>query len=117
MAFEVHTREVGSVVVIDAVGRLTLTDGQTKLRDVIHVSAGSGTKRFILNLARVDFIDSYGIGELARSYSVVRQTGGAMKLADVNQRVLDVLEISRLNTIFEIYAEEGAALRAFGQQT
>jgi len=116
MAFEVHTREVDSVVVIEAVGRLTLTDGHSKLRDLIHVLTGYGARRFILNLARVEFIDSYGIGELARSYSVVRQTGGAMKLASVNQKVLDVLAVSRLNTIFEMYAAEAAALQAFGQR-
>jgi anti-sigma B factor antagonist len=114
MAFQLHTREIGRVVVVEAVGRLTLTDGHTSLRDLIHVFTGNGTKRFILNLARVELIDSYGIGELARSYSVVRQAGGEMKLAAVNQKVLEVLEISRLSTIFEIYSEEGAALQAFG---
>jgi anti-sigma B factor antagonist len=116
MAFEVYRREIGPVVVIEAVGRLTLTDGYSKLRDLIHVLTGYGTKKFILNLARVEFVDSYGIGELARSYSVIRQAGGAIKLADVNQKVLDVLEISRLNTIFEIYPGEDAALQAFAKR-
>jgi anti-sigma B factor antagonist len=87
MGFQVHTREVDRVVVVEAVGRLTLTDGHTRLRDLIHVSTGSGIKKFILNLARVEFIDSYGIGELVRSYSVVRQAGGEMKLSGVSQRV------------------------------
>lgn len=100
---------------IEAVGRFTLTDGRTKLRDVIHVTAAAGAKRYILNLARVEFIDSYGIGELARSYSVVRQTGGAMKLVSVNPKVSEVLAISRLNTIFDMYPDENAALQAFEQ--
>jgi len=113
LGFQVNTREVGKVVVMEAVGRLTLTDGHTKLRDVIHVSAGSGSKRFILNLARVETIDSYGIGELARCYSAVRQAGGEVKLAGVSQKVLEVLEISRLNTFFDICADEAAALRTF----
>lgn len=116
MGFQVDTREVGKVVVIEAAGKLTLTDGHTKLRDAIHVSAGYGMKRFILNLAGVAMIDSYGIGELVRSYSVVRQAGGEMKLAGVNKKVWRVLEISRLNTFFEICADEAAALRAFGPQ-
>jgi anti-anti-sigma factor len=60
--------------------------------------------------------EDYGIRELARSYSFVRQTGGKMRLAGVNQKVLDVLEISRLNTHFEIYPAEGAALQAYGQR-
>jgi anti-sigma B factor antagonist len=115
MGFQLHTREIGRVVVVEAVGRLTVTDGHTKLRDLIHVFTGGGAKKFILNLAQVEYVDSYGIGELVRSYSVIRQTGGEMKMARVSQKVLDVLEISRLNRIFEIYSNEDAALRAFGQ--
>jgi anti-sigma B factor antagonist len=111
--FQVRSREVGRVVVIEAVGRLTLTDGHTQLRDLIHVATGYGAKKLIVNLAGVEFIDSYGIGELARSYSVVRRAGGEMKLASVSERVFEVLAISRLNTIFEIYALEGDALEAF----
>jgi anti-sigma B factor antagonist len=116
MGFQLHTRQIGRVVVVEAAGRLTLTDGHTKLRDLIHVSTGEGAKKFILNLAQVEYIDSYGVGELVRSYSVIRQTGGELKLAYVSQKVLDVLEISHLNRIFEIYADEGAALQAFGQR-
>jgi anti-sigma B factor antagonist len=115
MGFQLVTREIESVVVVEAVGRLTWTDGHTQLRDSIHVATGDGTKRFVLNLARVEFIDSYGIGELARSYSVVRRVGGEMKLAGVNPRVLEVLRISRMTRVFEIHAEERAAVRAFGQ--
>jgi anti-sigma B factor antagonist len=116
MEFQVHTREIGRVVVVEAVGRLTLTEGHTKLRDVIHVSTGYGARKFILNLARVEFVDSYGIGELVRCYSVVRRTGGEMKLAGVSQKVLEVLAISRLNAFFEIHPGEDAALQAFGQR-
>lgn len=115
MGFQLHTREIDHVVVVEAVGKLTLTDGHTKLRDLIHVFTGSGAKRFILNLARVEFIDSYGVGELARSYSVVRQTGGEIKLAEVNRRVLEVLNIAQLNRIFEIHSGEHTALQAFGR--
>jgi anti-anti-sigma factor len=114
MGFQVHTREIGRVVVVEAVGRLTLTDGQTKLRDQIHVSIGYGARRFVLNLERVEFVDSYGIGELVRCYSTVRQAGGEMKLAGVNQKVLEVLAISRLDAFFEVYPGEEAAIRAFG---
>ncbi|MFZ0738461.1 MAG: STAS domain-containing protein [Candidatus Acidiferrales bacterium] len=117
MGFQLETRTIERVVVVEAVGRLTLTDGHTKLRDLIHVLIGDGAKKFILNLERVEFIDSYGIGELARCYSVVRQMGGAMKLGGVNQKVLDLLTMSKLNTIFEIYAGESAALQAFGHRS
>jgi len=61
----------------------------------------------------VDYIDSDGMGELVRCYSVVRHRGGEMKLVQVNKRVADLLQITRLNTLFEIYSEEQVALRAF----
>jgi len=113
LGFQVNTRKVSEIVVIEAAGRLTLTDGHTRLRDEIHVSAAYGTKKFVVNLSRVDAIDSYGIGELARCHSVVRQAGGALKLGGVNQKVREVLKISHLDTIFEIYPDEAEALRAF----
>lgn len=115
MSFQIRTREVGRLTVIEAVGRLTLTDGHTRLRDQLHVSTGGGAKRFILNLEGVEFIDSYGIGELVRCYSVVRQAGGEMKLAGVQKKVLNILEISHLTAIFEIFPGEQAAVQAFGQ--
>jgi len=115
MGFQVHTREMDRIILLEAVGRLTLTEGQTKIRDLIHVFTGNGAKRFILNLAQVEFIDSCGVGELARCYSVVRQLGGEVKLVGVSGKVLDVLEICRLHKLFEIYSGDGAALEAFGQ--
>ncbi len=73
MAFELTTRELDRVIVVDAVGRLTLTDSRKQRRDRIHVFTGNGHKHFLLNLAAVDFIDSDGMGELVRCYSVIRQ--------------------------------------------
>ncbi len=115
LGFQLCTREIDRIVVVEAIGRLTLTDGHTKLRDLIHVSTGQGAKKFIINLARTEFIDSHGIGELVRCYSVVRQAGGEMKLACVNQKILDVLQISRMNWVFEIHSDEDEAVRAFGK--
>jgi anti-sigma B factor antagonist len=115
MGFQLHTREIDRVVVVEAVGRLTLTDGHTKLRDLMHVSIGDGAKKFIFNFGQVEFIDSFGIGELARCYSIVRQAGGDVKLASVSQRLFTILALSRLNTIFDIHPSEDAALRSFTQ--
>ncbi len=75
LGFQVTPRELGRIVVLDAAGRLTM-DAGTKLRDVVHVLVSSGHKKFLLNLACVEFIDSYGIGELARCYGIARQAGG-----------------------------------------
>jgi len=114
MAFEIRTRAVGSVVVIEAVGRFTATDARTKLRDLVHVLTNSGTRRFVLHLERVEFIDSSGIGELLRSHFVIRQAAGDWKLARVHPKVMEVLRISHLDTVFEIHTGEEEALRAFG---
>ena len=80
MGFVISTRELNRVTVVDAVGRLTLSDGRTQLRDLIHVMCSKGRKNFLLNLAGVDHIDSDGMGELVRCYSIVRQGGGELKL-------------------------------------
>ena len=117
MGFEVSTREMNRVTVVDAVGRLTLSDGRTQLRDLIHVLSSKGRKNFLLNLAGVDHIDSDGMGELVRCYSIVRQRGGELKLARLNQRVANLLELTRLNTLFDIHGEEQAALLAFEDRT
>lgn len=113
MGFQVTTRELGDVTVVDAVGRLTLGDGGTRLRDLIHVLANSGQKKYLLNLADVDFIDSYGIGELARCYATVRRVGGEMKLVRLSKKVHGTLQITNLDTLFEIHSEENAAVQAF----
>ena len=113
MPFEINTREVGSIVVIDAVGRLTLNDSRTSLRDLIHVFTGNGHRLFLLNLAGVEFVDSDGMGELVRSYSVIRKCGGEMRLVNLTEKVRNLLEITRVNTLFEIYQEEQVALQAF----
>jgi anti-sigma B factor antagonist len=116
MGFEMQTRAVGPVIVVEAVGRFTTADGHTKLRDLVHVLTNSGTKKFVLHLARVEFIDSSGIGELLRSHFVVREKAGELKLACVNEKVMDVLRISRMNMVFEIHPSEDEALRAFGER-
>jgi anti-sigma B factor antagonist len=113
MGFQISTRELDRVMVVDAVGRLTLSDGRTQLRDLIHVSCGNGHKKFLLNLAGVEFIDSDGMGELVRCYSCVRQSGGEMKLVHLSKKVQDLLQLTRMNTLFEIYSEEPVALEAF----
>lgn len=113
MSFQITTREVGDVVVMVAVGSLTLSDGRTQVRDVIHVFSGNGRKHFLLDLAGVSSIDSYGIGELARCHSAVRQAGGELMLVQVSEKVRGVLEITRLHLLFEIHADETSALRSF----
>ena len=113
MAFQATTRELQGVTVIDASGSLTLGAGGTALRDLLHVMVSKGEKRFVLNLRDVHFIDSFGIGELVRSYATVRKRGGELKLMHVTKKVHDLLEITRIHTLFEIHTDEQAALAGF----
>ncbi len=113
MKLQLTTRELDGIVIIEAIGRLTLTDSHTRLRDLIHVFAGNGRKLFLLNIAGVEFIDSDGMGELARCFSTVRQNGGDLKLVQVNDKVRRLLEITRVITLFELYSDEKEALRAY----
>ncbi len=113
MGFQIAARELDRIVVVDVVGRLTLSDSRTQLRDLVHVYTGNGRKKFLINLAGVDFVDSNGLGELARCYTTVRQAGGEMKLVHVHERVQALLEMTRLNNLFEIHSAEHTALQAF----
>ena len=113
MAFQVSARELGRVVVVDCAGRLTLSESRTRLRDLVHVFTGNGRRKFLINLAGVDFVDSDGLGELTRCYSIVRQAGGEMKLVHVHQRVQALLELTRIVNLFEIHSAEQAALETF----
>ena len=113
MDFQVTAREHDRIIVVDVVGRLTLTDSRTQLRDLVHVFTSNGRKKFLINLKGVDFVDSNGLGELTRCFCSVRQAGGDMKLVHVNARVQALLEMTRINNLFDIHADEYAALEAF----
>jgi len=113
MSFQVAAREHDRIIVVDVVGRLTLTDSRTQLRDPVHVFTSNGHKKFLINLEGVDFVDSNGLGELTRCFCSVRQAGGDMKLVHVNARVQALLEMTRISNLFDIHTEEYAALEAF----
>ena len=113
MGFEVAAREIDRIVVVDVAGRLTLTDSRTQLRDLVHVFISNGHKKFLINLAAVDFVDSNGLGELTRCFCSVRQAGGDMKLVHVNPRVQALLEMTRINNLFDVHTNEPVALEAF----
>ena len=113
MGFQVVARQRDRIIVVAVVGRLTLTDSRTQLRDLVHVFTSNGHKKFLINLEGVDFVDSNGLGELTRCFCSVRQAGGDMKLVHVTPRVQALLVMTRINNLFEIHAEEHAALEAF----
>ena len=113
MSVKLTTRQVGDVTVVDAVGRITLGDGASSFRDTIRDLAGKGHKKLLLNLAEVSYIDSSGIGEMVSSFTTVSNQGGIVKLLNLTKRVKDLLQITKLYTVFEVFEDETAAVRSF----
>jgi anti-sigma B factor antagonist len=113
VSVKLTTRQVGDVTVIDAVGRITLGDGASTFRDTIRDLAGKGQKKLLLNLAEVSYIDSSGIGEMVSGFTTVSNQGGQMKLLNLTKRVKDLLQITKLYTVFEVFEDEAAAVRSY----
>jgi anti-sigma B factor antagonist len=107
-------RDAGPVTVVDLSGRITLGDGSALLRKTIRGLLADERKKILLNLADVDYIDSSGIGELVSGFTAVKSQGGDLKLLQLTKKVRDLLQITKLYTVFDIYADEKAALGSFG---
>lgn len=111
---ETVTREVGRVIVLDVSGRITLGEGNVMLREIVRDLAEKGNKNIVLNLGEVVYIDSSGIGELVKAHATIRNQGGVLKLASLNKRVHDLLQMTRLSNVFDIEKDEASALKSFG---
>lgn len=114
---QTNSRQIGDVVVIDVIGRITLGEGNVMLREIVRGLADKGTRRIVLNLAEVNYVDSSGVGELVKTHTTLRNMGGELKLASLNKRVQDLLEMTRLAAVFDIQNDEGSALKSFGAPT
>jgi len=113
MALHLTPRNSGAVMIVDASGRITLGDGSAMLRKTIRQLLEEGHAKIVLNLADVDYIDSSGIGELVSAYTAVRNKSGELKLLHLTKKVHDLLQITKLFTVFEVFSDEGAAVRSF----
>ena len=113
MSVKLSTRQVGNVTVIDVAGRITLGEGSSALRETLRDLVAKNQTKVLLNLADVTYIDSSGIGELVSGYTTVTNTGGSLKLLNLNKRVKDLLQITKLYTVFEVHEDEAAAIRSF----
>jgi len=113
VSVKLTTRQVGDVTVIDANGRITLGEGSATFRDKIKELAGSGAKKVLVNMAEITYIDSSGIGELVSGFTTVTGAGGSLKLLNLGKRVQDLLQITKLYTVFETFDDEAAAIRSF----
>jgi len=109
----ITTREVSHVSIVDLKGRIVLGNETELLRDTVRQLIAAGKKKIILNLAHVDYIDSSGVGELVSSYTAVRNAGGELKLLGLTKKVHDVLNVTKLYTIFDIKDDEFTAVKSF----
>ncbi len=113
MTMKASTRQMDGVTIVDLSGRITLGEGSVVLRDTIRDLVGKGNKKILLNLGDVTYIDSSGIGELVSAFTTVRNQGGELKLLNLTKKVHDLLQITKLYTVFDVKDDEATAIAAF----
>jgi anti-sigma B factor antagonist len=107
----IHTRAVGDARILDIDGQIILGKGTMAIRNTIKDLLHNGVKKIVLNLAEVDYIDSSGVGELVSSFATVEKEGGQLKLLNLTAKVQEILAITRLLTVFQVFDDEQAAVR------
>jgi anti-sigma B factor antagonist len=113
MAFEIHEREREGIVVLDLKGRLTVGEPVSNLREKIRELADDGKINVVLNLAEVDYIDSTGLGGLVISFTTLKKAGGALKILNLSKRNVELLILTKLTTVFEVFGDEQDAINSF----
>ncbi|HEU4834588.1 MAG TPA: STAS domain-containing protein [Pyrinomonadaceae bacterium] len=109
----INERQAGDVTVLDMSGKITIGEGSVALRAAIRRLLEEGKKRILLNLAGISYVDSSGIGELVSSYTAINKEGGQLKLLNLTQKIQDLLTITKLLTVFDVYDSEADALNSF----
>ena len=110
----INERQAGDVTVLDMSGKITIGEGSVALRTAIRRLLEEGKKRILLNLAGVSYVDSSGIGELVSSYTAIgKEEGGQLKLLNLTQKIQDLLTITKLLTVFDVYDNEAEALNSY----
>ncbi|PYY13926.1 MAG: anti-sigma factor antagonist [Acidobacteria bacterium] len=115
MTMKATSRRVDGVTILDLSGRITLGEGSVVLRDQIRELLGKSEKKILLNLGDVTYIDSSGIGELVSAFTTVRNQGGELKLLNLTKKVHDLLQITKLYTVFDVKDDEASAVKAFAR--
>ena len=116
MSCKVTVRQAGNVSVVDLVGRITLGEGSGTVRNAVKDLVASGQKNILLNLKDVGYIDSSGLGELVGAYASLRNAGGQIKLLNVQSKVDNLLQVTKLYTVFDVFTDEAVALQSFPPQ-
>ncbi len=113
MNLKLTNREVDGITIVDCSGRITLGEGSVVLRDAVKDLLGKAQKKILLNLGDVNYIDSSGIGELVSAYTTVKNQGGELKLLNLTKKVHDLLQITKLYTVFDVRDDETTAVKSF----
>lgn len=106
-------RQAGDITILDMNGKVTIGEGSIALRSTIRRLLGEGKKNILLNLGQVGYVDSSGIGELVSSFTSVNKEGGKLKLLNLTQKIQDLLAITKLLTVFDVYDSESEALNSY----
>ena len=115
MSMKFVIRQVDGVTILDLSGRITLGEGSVTLRDSVHDLLAKGSKNILLNLGQISYIDSSGIGEMVSAFTSVKNAGGELKLLNLTKKVHDLLQITKLYTVFDVKDDEAGAITAFGK--
>jgi len=110
---KIETRNIGDVSILDCSGRITLGEGTMAIRSTVKDVLNSGKKKIVLNLSDVNYIDSSGIGELVSSYTTVTNQGGQLKLLNLTKKIHELLAITKLLTVFQVFESEQTAISSF----
>jgi anti-sigma B factor antagonist len=113
LAMKLSTRKSGNAIIIDIDGKIVLGDGDVEIKRTVDQLISKGNKNFILNLAHVPYLDSAGLGEIIRCFTSLRKSGGNFKLLSPNQRIIDLLNITKLLDVFDIHDNEAAAVASY----
>jgi anti-sigma B factor antagonist len=113
VALKISSREVEGVIVLDLSGRITLGEGSVQLRDAIRGLISKGSKNILLNLGDVNYIDSSGLGELVSAFTTAKNQQADVKLLNLTKKVHDLLQLTKLYTVFDIYDDEAHAIAIF----
>jgi anti-sigma B factor antagonist len=109
----IRERQAGDVTILDMEGKITIGEGSVAVRSAVRRLLEEGKKKILLNLAAVGYVDSSGIGELVSSFTTINREGGQLKLLNLTQKIQDLLAITKLLTVFDVYDDESAALNSF----
>ncbi len=110
---KLSSRKVRNVVILDIEGKILLGEGDAEIKQAMDDLLSQGEKNVVLNLAKVPYIDSAGLGEIIRSFTAMRKSGGNLKLLSPNQRLIDLLSITKLVNVFDWYGDEASAVASF----